>query len=232
VSSTTASALLFIHGAGCTGEVFSEQLRVFAGSRAPNLPGHLCAGSPASIGEFADAIAALAQRERLQNVALAGHSMGGAIALELALRRPQWLQSVVVLGGGARMRVAPAFLDGLEANFEETARTLAAGSFFANPSAERVDAAVAMMKTVGRAQTLRDFGACDAFDVLERLAEIAVPLLALTGEEDRLMPPKFASALADRVRSGRARILSGAGHFVMVERPAETNATVAAFLER
>lgn len=221
--------VLFIHGAGCTGAVFVAQANAVQGSIAPNLPGHLRAGSPASIGEFADAIEADVRESALQDVVLCGHSMGGAIALEIALRKPAWLRGAVLIGSGARMRVAPAFLDGLQNDFESTARTIA-GYFFLDPAPERVDEAVSVMRAVGQDQTLRDFRACDAFDALERLGEVAVPLLAISGESDKLMPPKFALALADRVPGARARIIPGAGHFVMVERPAETTDAVAAFL--
>lgn len=221
--------LLFLHGAGCSGEVFDAQVRAFAHAQAPNLPGHLCAGGPQSIADFTDAVDAFVRERRLDNVVLAGHSMGAAIAIESALRKPAWLRGAILIGGGARMRVAPAFLDGLAADFERTARTIA-GYFFAENSAERVDAAVDLMCRIGQEQTLRDFRACDAFDALDRLGEISVPVLAVSGEADKLAPAKHAAALADRVPGAAARIIPGAGHFVMVERPAETNESIAAFL--
>jgi pimeloyl-ACP methyl ester carboxylesterase len=221
--------LLFVHGAGCAGEVFGAQTSAFRGSLAPNLPGHLGPGTPQSIAEFADALEQLVREHSVERVVLAGHSMGAAIAIEAALRRPSWLRAAVLIGGGARMRVAPALLDGLKRDFEATARTIA-GLFFADASPARVDASVALMKRVGREQTLRDFRACDVFDALERLGEISVPVLALSGETDRLAPAKHAVALASRVPDGTARIIPGAGHFVMTERPAETNEAIAAFL--
>lgn len=221
--------VLFVHGAGCTGEVFDAQTAAFTRSHAPNLPGHMRAGSPQSICEYADAIEQYVGERSLDDVVLAGHSMGAAIAVECALRRPQWLRAIVLIGGGARMRVAPALLEGLERGFEATARTIA-GFFYADSSPARVQRSVEMMKAVGAEQTLRDFRACDAFDALDRLGEIGVPVLAITGEADKLAPAKHAAALASRVPAGKARIIPGAGHFVMVERPAETNDAIAAFL--
>lgn len=221
--------LLFVHGAGCTTEVFEAQLQAFPGARAPNLPGHRCAGSPSSIAEFADAIDAYVREARLDRVVMAGHSMGAAIALEAALRRLPWLQGAILIGGGARMRVAPAILDGLRSDFEGTCRMLAS-YFFADPAPERMEKTVRMMRSVGPEQMLRDFLACDAFDVLDRLGDVAVPLLAVTGEADRLAPAKHALALAGRVPGAQARIVPGAGHFVMAERPAETNEAISAFL--
>ena len=218
-----------MHGAGFTGQVFDLQRPAFEDFDAPNLPGHVCAGAPASIEEFAAAIDGYVRDRELRRVVLCGHSMGGAIALSLAIARPPWLAGAILLGSGARMRVAPAFVSGLETDFEATARTIA-GYFYAQPSEDRIEQAVESMRLVGQAQTLRDFRACDAFDALAQLDGIAVPLLAITGEADKMMPPKFALALADRVPGAQARIIAGAGHFVMAERPAETNEAISSFL--
>lgn len=220
---------IFIHGAGCTGEVFDAQTRALTDACAPNLPGHLRDGAPSSIRQFADWVDAYVRERELVEVVLAGHSMGAMIAIECALRKPAWLRAAILIGGGARMRVAPAILQGLENDFEETARTIA-GYSYAEPSPERTQASVEMMLRVGQEQTLRDFRACDAFDALDRLGEISVPVLAISGEADTLAPAKHAAALADRVPGARARIIPGAGHFVMAERPAETNEAIAAFL--
>lgn len=221
--------LLFIPGAGFTGDSFAEQLAAFPGSHAPDLPGHCSPGEAQSIAEFADFIASYIDERSLREVILCGHSMGAAVALELALRRHPAAAGLVLIGGGARLRVAPAIFERMETDFEQGARFVA-GFFFAEPSPERIDWAVGSMQRVGQAQTLRDFHACDAFDALDRLGEVALPLLAVTGEHDKMTPPKFAQAFADRVPGAQARILEGAGHFAMVERPAETNAAIAAFL--
>ncbi|HEV7178415.1 MAG TPA: alpha/beta fold hydrolase [Candidatus Baltobacteraceae bacterium] len=219
--------LVFIHGSGCTGDVFASQVTAFPGSRALDLPGHTTPGEPSSVAEFADAVDL--ECAALHDVVLVGNSLGGAIALELALRKRPWLRAVVLIGSGAKLRVSPAILEGLAGDFPAAARRIAQ-YFFAEPLQERVDAAVAEMLRVGQAQTLRDFQACNAFDVTERLAGITVPLLAITGEKDVMTPPKFAAFLADRVPGATARILPGAGHLAMVERPDDTNEALRAFV--
>ncbi|HLX25851.1 MAG TPA: alpha/beta fold hydrolase, partial [Candidatus Cybelea sp.] len=199
--------LYFVHGSGSTGDVFAAQVEAFTGSYATTLPGHRGgeASGPSSIAEFADAVARELDERALRDVVLCGSSMGGAIALEVALRRNPMVRGVVLLGSGAKLRVAPAFLESMERDFEQAARTLA-GMYFAQPTPERIDAAVAAMLAVGQAQTLRDFRACDAFDATARVAELSVPLLAVTGERDAMTPPKFAEWLADRVPGATARI--------------------------
>ncbi len=223
------STFVFIHGAGCTGDIFAAQVAAFPGSLAPTLPGHTTPGSTAGIEESADAILAALREGGVNDAILCGSSMGGAIALEIALRHDPRVRALALLGSGSRLRVAPAILEGLNADFAATARTLA-GYFYAEPTPERIEASVAMMLAVGQAQTLRDFRACDAFDATERLGEIAVPLCAITGERDAMTPPKYALALADRVPGASARILPGAGHLAIVERPGETNEALRSFV--
>ena len=224
------STLLFIHGSGCTGDAFKNQTDYFAGSEAPNLPGHTSPGAPASVSEFADFIQRSIAGRQDNDVILCGNSLGGAIALEVALRNPPQVRAIILLGSGARLRVAPAILAGLAGHFERTVEELA-GYMFAQPTPELIAYATTSMQAVGKEQTLRDFAACDAFDVTHRLPELLVPLLALTGERDVMTPPKYAQFLADRVPRGEMRIVPGAGHLVMIERPAETNDAIANFVQ-
>jgi 3-oxoadipate enol-lactonase len=223
--------LVFVHGAGCTGAVFNAQCAALPGSIALTLPGHTTPGEPDRIEAFADAVSAELDARDLRDVVLCGHSMGGAIALELALRNPPRVRALVMLSSGARLRVAPAILDAIADDWQAAAHEIPA-HFFADPTPERVSAAANMLLAVGQAQTARDFRACNAFDRLDRLGEVRLPLLALTGDRDVLTPPKFANALADRVPQAQARIVTGAGHLAMVERPADVNEALLAFVNQ
>ncbi len=220
---------VFIHGAGFTGESFAQQLAAFTGAHAPNLPGHDASGCGRSIADFAAWVEEFIQSAGIAQPVLCGHSMGGAVALEVALRARIPVRALVLLGSGARLRVAPALLSQLETDFEGGAQTVASYCF-AELTDERAQWVAQCMQRVGRDQTLRDYHACDAFDVLDRLGEISVPLLALTGERDVMTPPKYAHALACRVPNSQERIVAGAGHFAMVELPEETNAAVRTFI--
>ncbi|MBV8637433.1 MAG: alpha/beta hydrolase [Candidatus Eremiobacteraeota bacterium] len=221
--------LVFIHGAGCTPSVFAQQLAAFPGSTAPLLPGHGTPGEPATIAEFADAVALTLERNDLHDVVLAGSSMGGAIALELALRREPRVRAVVLLGSSGKLRVAPAIFDAIDRDFPGAARMLA-GYFYAQPTEELLERSVAEMLAVGQAQTRRDFEACNTFDVLDRLGEIDVPLLVLSGEKDAMVSPKFSLAVADRVSGAQARIVEGTGHLLFIERPDDTNDALRTFV--
>ncbi len=222
-------SLLFIHGSGFTATVFEAQHHAFAGSRAVNLPGHLSPGTPSSVGEFADYLEQYITAASLESTVVCGHSLGGAIALELALRRVPQVAALVLLGAGARLRVAANLLEGLQHDFAQTARKIA-GQLYADPSSPLVAQAVASFESVGESQTLRDFKACNAFDVTADLSSVRVPVLAITGDRDVMTPPKYAHALAEAVLDGTVRIIGNAGHMVMQEQPAETNIALKNFV--
>jgi len=217
--------LLCIHGAGCTPAIFHAQREAFPDLHAPQLP-H-CDSVPA----FADFIAAYVAHEELKNVVLCGHSLGAMVAIESALRAPSWLRGIAVLGGGAHLAVAPAIFDMLRNEFESAAGRIA-GYMFADRNDPRIVEIAQSIRTTGREATVAAFRACDAYDATERVSRIRLPLLALTGERDRLTPPDLARALAGRVPGAEARIVAGAGHMVMLETPADTNGTLRSFVSK
>ena len=221
--------VVFIHGSGCTGAVFAAQTFAFPEAVAVTLAGHTTPGAPSSIAEMADDVVRHCDAIGVGNAVFAGSSMGGAIALELALRHEPRVRGVALIGSGAKLRVAPAIFEAIADDFPAAARMLA-GHFFSPGGGRFIQAAIAQMLLVGREQTERDFRACDAFDVTARLPEIDVPLLALTGEFDVMTPPKYGALVADRVPGASARIVAGAGHLAMVERPDDTNEALRAFV--
>ena len=223
------SKLLFLHGAGCTSRVFDAQTRAFDGSIALELPGHGVPGSPETVGEFADFVSTFCEERALRNVVLVGSSMGGAIALQLAIRGPEWIRGVALIGSGAKLRVSPQIFEAIESDFTAAGAMLASW-FFAEPTPRLLADAIAGMQAVGAAQTSRDFRACNAFDVTPELSRIQVPLVSLTGERDVMVPPKFGALVADRVPGASARILPRAGHLAMVERPGDTNEALRTFV--
>jgi pimeloyl-ACP methyl ester carboxylesterase len=75
-----------------------------------------------------------------------------------------------------------------------------------------------------------DLSACDAFDVMARLAEVRAPALVVSGSVDRLTPPRYQAFLAERIEGARLVTVPGAGHLVMLEAPRAVADAVAAFL--
>jgi pimeloyl-ACP methyl ester carboxylesterase len=95
---------VFIHGAGGNNVLWSDTLQALSGDRtalAVNLPGHPTGQITCrSVDDYAEAIFGLITTRKLKP-AICGHSMGGAIALTLALNHPEVVSGLILVGTGA-----------------------------------------------------------------------------------------------------------------------------------
>jgi pimeloyl-ACP methyl ester carboxylesterase len=229
--------LVLVHGAGGTLAHWPRALRELAGRRvvALDLPGHGASPPPAaaSIRDAARAVLDLADALGVARFVAAGHSMGGAIALALALEHPDRIAGLVLVGTGARLRVAPAVLEATASGpvSADAAAAIAASSFGAGAPAPLVAGYARDLAGTAPGVLHGDLAACDRFDAMDRLAAIACPALVACGDEDRLTPPKYARYLAEGIPGARLVVLAGAGHLAPLERPDACAAAVAAWLD-
>lgn len=228
--------LVLVHGAGGTHLHWPEELRALPGRRvvALDLPGH--GGSPGpssrSIAAYSRSVLALLDALAIPAAVIAGHSMGGAIALTAALEAPARLAGLVLVGTGARLRVSPAVLQATAdpVALAAAARSMADFAFGSLGGAPLREAHARGLVACPAGVAHGDFQACDAFDVMARLGELRLPALVVCGSEDRLTPPKYSEHLRDRIAGARLELVPGAGHMVMQEAPARVAGAVEAFL--
>jgi pimeloyl-ACP methyl ester carboxylesterase len=102
--------LIFIHGAGNTGLEYYYQTKYFKDSEAPNLPGHPEGKPCTSVDDYTHWLHDYVKRGNQSPPVLAGHSLGGAIALMYALNYPQDVKALILVSTGARLRVRPDLL--------------------------------------------------------------------------------------------------------------------------
>jgi 3-oxoadipate enol-lactonase len=187
---------------------------------------------------------ALAQTEGPANVV--GLSMGGYVALTLALERPEFVRSLVLAGTGAggpdRVRrpahVAAAFTAGLRLPYDEFARstmpyTFSEGWTAANP--ERFDEIVsARLERPSPYATIEAHAeACYAFYGAGcEVERIQAPALVVHGTEDLIVPVENGRRLAERLPNAEYLELRGRGHNLPLEDPDGFARAVLAFLGR
>ena len=227
--------LIFVHGAGGSHLNWPHQLRRLTGTNtfALDLPGHGQSEGQGrtSISAYTDSMAAFLETLGLEKVTLVGHSMGGATALDFALRYPEKLTGLVLVGSGARLRVAPAILDGIHQDFEAAVRLICEYAFGPDASEQLKQASHRQMGQTHPDVLYGDFAACDAFDVMDCLGEIHCPTLAICGTADRLTPKKYSTYLRDNIAGAQMILVEGAGHMVMLEQPEAVSQAIADFVE-
>jgi pimeloyl-ACP methyl ester carboxylesterase len=228
------TTLLLIHGAGGSSLVWPPELREMAGARviAPDLPGHGQSEPPGrrAIPQYAAVVESLAGALGVKNVVLAGHSMGGATALWLALSGKLRVRGLVLIGTSMRMPVGDVLLGGAINSLDRAADFIVEHGFAAAAEENR-ELIRRQILDAGETVTFGDFLACSRFDFRKHVGAVDCPALVIIGAADRMIQPRFIEALARELPHGRQVHLQGAGHFVMLERPKETAELVQRFVD-
>ncbi|MHB8627722.1 MAG: alpha/beta fold hydrolase [Aggregatilineales bacterium] len=226
--------IVLVHGAG--GSRLDWQFRRVPSSApviAVDLPGHgalIGAFGRLTIGAYAEAVVGLLDELHLPGVIIAGHSMGGAIALTLALDYAPRVAGMILIGTGARLRVHPTIIEGIVREPEATARQIATLSWSVkSPPAVRQQM-VRRLLAVSPTTLRDDFRACNAFDVVDRVGSIHTPTLILVGAEDQMTPPKYSAFLAERIAGARMAVIPNAGHMVTLEQPDAVSSQIITWL--
>ncbi|MGM0424189.1 MAG: alpha/beta fold hydrolase [Thermodesulfobacteriota bacterium] len=221
---------LFVHGAGGSLHVWANQLQPNIPGFcqiALDLPGHARSqgGGEEYVQDYVQWIIGFIQAMGFEQCVLAGHSMGGAITQMAALHNPELFRAIVLVGTGARLRVA-----------EDVLHKAWQGDSFAN-YAYAPDTARQLQQEAEKEFGLTppeiryyDFLACDRFDIMDRVQEIQPETLVICGQEDRLTPVKYSQYLHQHLPSSRLEIVPGAGHMVMWEQADAFNQVLQDFL--
>lgn len=226
--------LLLVHGAGGSHLSWPAELRRLSGASvvAIDLPGHGRSSPPGcdTIQAYADDVARFIAATNLDRVVIMGHSLGGAVALNLALRHHPKLSGLVLIGAGARLRVAPAILDQLPVDFAGTVEFILKHTWSAAADEELIAAGRGLMLEQDPIVYHGDFKACNSFDAMGSLDEIQLPTLVISGDSDLLTPAKYGKYLADNIPGARFVIIEKGGHMLAMEQPEAVAASVGNFL--
>lgn len=229
------SNLLLLHGAGGSHLDWPREIQRLPSFNVYNLdlPGHGRSEGAGydEIDAFARDVDAFVVALGLHNVCVAGHSMGGAIAQSLALKQPDWLSSIVLIGSGAHLPVSPQILAALQTDTAEAVNLFMRYAWHGESTPELAELARAAMLAGDSEQLYNSFLACDNFDLRQELGEIDTPTLVICGSEDRLTPAAYGRDLAAGIPQARLVIIENAGHFVTLEQPQAVAEAMVVFLK-
>lgn len=213
--------VLLLHGAGENHLVWPIGLRRLPGTiaYAIDLPGHgKSAGAGRStIAEYAAWVISFLDALHLPAAVFIGHSMGGAIAQQLALTQPDRTAALVLIATGAKLRAAPQLLDLAHSDFSAAVELISEWEWGPTAPAEIKELGKRQLLINSPTVMLDDYRACDAFDVRGQLKNITVPTLIVSGEADRMTPLKYATFMVEQIPQARLYAVPEAGHMVMLE---------------
>ncbi|MBC2660233.1 alpha/beta fold hydrolase [Novosphingobium flavum] len=245
-------AVVFIHGSGpgaSGASNFRQNIAAFvaAGYRVilPDMIGYGGSSKPEGIDYtlqlFTDTLYEALVAHGLTRASLVGNSLGGGVALQLALDHPDFVHNLVLMAPGC---VAPreayfvmpgitkmvSSFGGPEFDLAEQKR-LVTNLVHPDFAPQIPDALVAERFAVARTQPKDVLMRMRTPDLSPRLADITQPVFVLWGLNDEFCPEAHARLFLDHCPDVRAITFGRTGHWVQVERAAEFNAYVTEFLD-
>ena len=229
--------IIFIHGSGNSANFWKAQIGGLArvvNTLAIDLSGHGKSDGEGmdTISGYAYAIEAFVKEQNIPNPVPCGLSMGGAIALKLLLDGQTDFKAGILINTGAKLRVHPRIFDLVRNDYKAYTDSLASTAASPKTNPLLLSDLIADAEKCRPEVVLKDFSACDSFDVMERLVEISIPILVLSAGDDRLSPPKYGAFLAQNLSNAELVHFDDTGHLSPIEKPTEVNAAIAQFIGR
>jgi pimeloyl-ACP methyl ester carboxylesterase len=244
--------VLFINGTALAGADWLAQTGDLADDYRCILPDNRDIGSSTYVGTtytpatMAADMAAVVDALDVGAVPVVGFSLGGVVAQELALARPDRVRSLVLMGTWpesdpafiAVMRGWQALRRGLHDDEEAFLRAISPWVW--SPATYAAPGLIDGLIELGLAREPRQppeafSRQCEA-DIAhaagERLRQIAVPVLVIVGEHDITTPPRYARRLCEAIPNAALRVIADAAHMVGVEQAAVVNEAIRDFLRK
>ncbi|MER8752975.1 alpha/beta fold hydrolase [Mesorhizobium sp. M1050] len=244
----SGAPVLLIHGVGMNATIWHDQITSMKDHHdliAIDMLGHGSSPLPpenATLSDFADQALRLLDHLRLASVSIVGHSMGALIALEIALRAPSRVRSIVCLNAvfrrpGALAQAVRERAAALSSQGDASAIAATLARWFGDPLPESLASAAATARAAlegvnpeGYARTYRLFAHADA-EHADTLAGLAVPALFMTGSDDSNSTPVMSAAMARLAPHGQCLVLSGERHMMAMASPEKVTKHISTFLD-
>ncbi|MGH7932058.1 MAG: alpha/beta fold hydrolase [Candidatus Binataceae bacterium] len=232
--------IIFVHAAGSNGHSWHHQLDALAVKHSPialDLPGHgRTSGVEGlrTVHDYTDFLAAFMDALNIESAVAAGRSMGGAVAMDFAIRYPRRTQAIIPMATAAKFELTADRIAGYRAvTMGRAPQAFTTDGYSPKTVKETFDVVREgwgeQIRTDPRVR-YTDILACAEVDLRENIADISAPTLILAGADDLVTTPVHHEFIKGRIRGSRLKIIPDAAHNLTTERPQEVNAAIEEFL--
>lgn len=246
----TGPALILLHGIPTWGYLWHRLVPILEQSRrvlVPDLPGYGYSDRSdrfdRGVARQADFVAGWMQALGLSSADVVGHDIGGAVALRLAAFHPGRVGKLCLMDAVSYdswpieplLQLAhPASHKRLNAQAAMRILRMTLREGFREPDDDLIEGLLAPYATEeGKLSLIRDAISLDTNQTMELvplLPRLKVPTLVLWGEDDAFQPVHYGRRLAWDMPLSRFAVVPRAGHFLMIDQPAEVSAQLRNFL--
>lgn len=240
----SSKTLVFIHGATMTGDGLEPVAMQFCQYHCIliDLPGHgKSARKPfETVEDIGDAVSVfldclIEQGVISDNVTLFGYSMGGAVSIENALKKKAYIKRLVIISSGANLAdYSPLISETVQKTPEE----FNSGEFFQHGfgSATSPEEKSFLLNALNATKVDDRVGYCDLlscsrYNKSDRVRELEIPVLIITGDEDQIVLPDCGIALWQALQHGSIAVIPFRGHTAVYEMLEYTAQIIHRFLQ-
>ena len=228
------TTLILLPGMACDAALWQHQQPALAAAA----PGAVLVADVHGRADSLPAMAALLLAEQPGPLLLAGCSLGGMLAMEVARQAPQRVRGLALLGTTARPDTPElvtlrtnAIAEFEAGRTEPLLRANALFAFHARHQARLVDDYIAMVLRAGTASLVRQNRAVMArADGRPTLGTITCPTLVVGGADDLLTPPDCSREIAAGIPGAQLQLLAECGHMLTWEQPQQVTALLCDWL--
>lgn len=228
--------LLFIHGAGgnmLALKALASQLTEYK-CVLVDLPGHnLSEGNAFSnVEDYANVMEKFIQSEKNigDNITCVGHSMGGCISLTLGLRNIPEIKKLVILNSGANLEIDSNFMQKVKNGKIDKMYLFKAGGSYFHPRTYGFFLSSFKQMITSQNVMVTDFTCATSFDARDKVKEITLPTLIMTGEKEILAIPEYSKYLNSQIKGSKLVIMKGLSHLMPIIAPEKLAVELRSFL--
>ncbi len=228
--------ILYLHGAGSNGHFAHKLLGPLSAKHSPlsfDFPAHGRSSGIDSLGNitaYSDFTYSLWRTLGIRPAVLMGHSMGGAIAMDLALRHPEMVDGLILTCTAATFNIPDERIE----TWAQVMKGRQSQPFTKDSCSPKTPQDIVrqgwmeQIKTDPRVRYF-DLVACQQVDLRSRLGEIRTPTLILAGQDDTATPVAQSEELCAQIPGAQLSVIEAAGHWLPIEKPQAACDAIEAF---